>query len=145
MLPTVHINESTYKGNNEIIETVLKYLGFGSVAELRKLGLGRIIVWVGDQLTVSRLHGLQNLHSHNWNSFKQMEWMIPVFGWFHLQMAFANSLHTQYYGSKATLRFSHTFDILQRKGLHSTLTQGTFHHTSEQVLFVVGAAHFWDL
>ena len=71
--------------------------------------------------------------------------MIPMFGWFHLQMAFANSLHSQFYGSKATLGFSHAFDILQRKGLHSTSTQGTFHHTFEQALFVVGAARFRDV
>ena len=78
-----------------------------------------------------RLHGLQNLCSHNWNMFELMEWMIPMFGWFHLQMAFANSLHAQYYGQKATLGFSHAFDVLQRKGLHSMSTQGMFHHTFE--------------
>lgn len=145
MLPTLHIDESTYEGNDEIINAVLKYLGFGSMDELKKLGLGHIIVWVGDQLTVSRLRGLQNLRSHDWNAFERMQWMIPMFGWFHLQMAFANSLHAQYYGSKATLGFSHAFDVLQRKGLHSTSTQGTFHHTFEQALFVVGVARFRDL
>jgi hypothetical protein len=145
MLPTAHIDESTYEGNDEIVEMVLKYLGFGSADELKSVGLEHIIVWVGDQLTVSRLRGLQNLRSHDWNAFERMQWMIPMFGWFHLQMAFANSLHAQYYGSKASLGFSHAFDILQRKGLHSTSTQGTFHHTFEQALFVVGVARFRDV
>ena len=145
VLPTVHIDESTYEGNEEIVKDVLERLGFRSVDELKEVGSERIIVWVGDQLTVSRLRGLQNLHSHDWNAFERMEWMIPMFGWFHLQMAFANSLHAQYYGSKATLGFSHAFDILQRKGLHSTSTQGTFHHTFEEALFTVGVARFRDV
>lgn len=145
MLPTMHIYESTYEGNNEIIKVVLEYLGFSSVDELRRIGLEHIVVWVGDQLTMSRLHGLQNQHSHDWNMFERMEWMIPMFGWFHLQMAFTNSLHAQYYGSKATLGFSHTFDILQRKELHSTSTQGTFHHTFEEALFDFEVVCFRDL
>lgn len=145
MLPTAHIDESTYEGNDEIIAEVLKCLGFGSADEQKKIGLERVIVWVGDQLTVSRLRGLQNLRSHDWNAFERMEWMVPMFGWFHLQMAFANSLHAQYYGSKATLGFSHAFDILQRKGLHTTSTQGTFHQTFEQALFVVGVARYRDV
>ena len=142
VLPTAHIDESTYEGNDEVIQTVLRHLGFQGVDRLKKVGSDHVIVWVGDQLTVSRLCGLQNLRSHDWNMFERMEWMVPMFGWFHLQMAFANSLHTQYYGSKATLGFSYAFDLLQRKGLHSTSTQGTFHHTFEEVLFVVGAARF---
>ena len=145
VLPTAHIDESTYEGNDEVIQTVLRHLGFQGVDGLKKVGSDYVIMWIGDQLTVSRLHGLQNLRSHDWNTFERMEWMVPMFGWFHLQMAFANSLHTQYYGSKATLGFSHVFDLLQRKGLHSTSTQGTFHHTFEEALFVVGAARFRDV
>lgn len=145
MLPTAHIDESTYEGNDEIVAAVLTRLGFGGADEQKRIGLEHIVVWVGDQLTVSRLRGLQGLRSHDWNSFERMEWMIPMFGWFHLQMAFANSLHAQYYGSKATLGFSHAFDILQRKGLHTTSTQGTFHHIFEEALFIVGVARFRDL
>ena len=145
MLPTAHIDESTYEGNDEIVAAMLGHIGFSGTEELRQVGQERVVVWVGDQLTVSRLRGLQNLRSHDWNTFERMEWMIPMFGWFHLQMAFANSLHAQYYGAKATLGFSHAFDILQRKGLHSTSTQGTFHHTFEGALFVVGVARFRDV
>ena len=145
VLPTAHIDESTYEGNDEIVAEVLKCLGFGSVDSQKKIGLEHVIVWVGDQLTVSRLCGLQAQCSRDWNAFDWMEWMIPMFRWFHLQMAFANSLHSQFYGSKATLGFSHAFYILQRKGLHSISTQGTFHHTFKQALFVVGAPCFHDV
>ncbi|KAF9791033.1 hypothetical protein BJ322DRAFT_1000129 [Thelephora terrestris] len=145
MLPTAHIDESTYEGNDEIVAAMLKCIGFSSTEELKRVGQERVVVWVGDQLTVSRLRGLQNLRLHDWNTFERMAWMVPMFGWFHLQMAFANSLHAQYYGPKAALGFSHAFDILQRKGLHSTSTQGTFHHTFEGALFVVGAARFRDV
>lgn len=39
-----------------------------------------------------------------------MAYLIPMFGWFHLQMAFAVSLHAQYYGTKAAFGFSHAFE-----------------------------------
>ena len=38
MLPTAYIDESTYEGNDEIVGAALKYLGFGSTDELKKLG-----------------------------------------------------------------------------------------------------------
>lgn len=72
MLPTVHIDESTYEGNDEIVAAVLKCLGFGSTDEQKKIWLEYIIVWTGYQLTVSRLRGLQNLCSHDWNAFERM-------------------------------------------------------------------------
>lgn len=134
MLPTHHIDQSTYKGNNQVIVQTWKELGLSSVEETKKTGLERVVVWAGDQLTISRLRGLASYRSHDDNSFERMAYLIPMLGWFHLQMAFATSPHTQYYGTKAAFGFSHTFDVMKKKGLSSTATQGTFHHTFEEAL-----------
>jgi len=118
-LPTEHICESTYKGNDEVVFTHHKCVGLDSPEEMKETGLNRVIVWVGDQLTVSRLRGLVNFRSHNDNSFERMDYLIPSFGWFHLQMAFATSLHSQYYGKKGSYGFSHAFDVMgKRVGQH---------------------------
>lgn len=145
MLPTRHINQSTYEGNDQVMGQTWRDLGLNSVEEMRKTGLERVIVWAGDQLTVSRLRGLASYRSHDNNSFERMAYLIPVFGWFHLQMAFATSLHTQYYGTKAAFGFSHAFDVMGKKGLSSTATQGTFHHTFEEALKEIAIARFRDL
>ena len=58
MLLIMHIDESTYEGNDKIIKVMLEYLGFKSTDELKRVGLEHVIVWVGDQLTMSKLRGL---------------------------------------------------------------------------------------
>ena len=142
MLPTHHIDQSTYKGNDQVIAQTWKELGLSLVEEMKKTGLECVVVWAGDQLTISWLCGLVSYCSHDDNSFERMVYLILMFGWFHLQMAFTTSLHTQYYGTKATFRFLHTFDIMKKKGLSSTATQGMFHHTFEEVLKEVAIACF---
>lgn len=145
MLPTTHICESTYDGNDQVMSETYNCLGLGSLEEMKETGLNRVIVWAGDQLTVSRLRGLVNFRSHDDNSFERMDYLIPSFGWFHLQMAFATSLHSQYYGKKGSYGFSHAFDIMGKKGLANTATQGTFHHAFEEALKEVTTARFRDL
>lgn len=145
MLPTLPIDEATYNGNDQVMDRAWMGLGLHSVEEMKKTGLERVVVWAGDQLTVSRLRGLANFRSHDDNSFERMAYLIPMFGWFHLQMAFATSLHTQYYGTKAAFGFSHAFDVMGKKGLSSTATQGTFHYTFEEALKEVAIARFRDL
>ena len=142
MLPTHHIDQSTYEGNDQVIAQTWKELGLSLVEEMKKTGLECVVVWAGDQLTISWLCGLVSYCSHDDNSFERMVYLILMFGWFHLQMAFTTSLHTQYYGTKATFRFLHTFDIMKKKGLSSTATQGMFHHTFEEVLKEVAIACF---
>ena len=144
-LSTYHIDELTYDGNDRVMGETWKGLGLSSVEEMKRTGLERVVVWAGDQLTVSRLRGLANYRSHDDNSFERMDYLIPMFGWFHLQMAFATSLHAQYYGTKAAFGFSHAFDVMGKKGLSSTATQGTFHHTFEEALKEVAIARFRDL
>ncbi|KAL4065142.1 hypothetical protein J3A83DRAFT_4360456 [Scleroderma citrinum] len=68
-----------------------------------------------EHLTVDHLWGLFKFCSQDINSFDRLDWMILVFGWLHLQMAFANSLHKQYLGTAAGQGLMHAFTVLKQK------------------------------
>ncbi|KAF8838046.1 hypothetical protein BDN67DRAFT_991470 [Paxillus ammoniavirescens] len=88
------------------------------------------------------LRGLFKYRYEDFNSFDRMDYMIPVFGWFHLVMAFANLLHKQYLGIAAIIRsLQQAFDVLQRKGLHKVETKGPFWHHLHKALHHIGEAH----
>ena len=70
-----------------------------SRALLDTLQQDQTIIWAGDQLTVSCLHGLQKFHYEDHNSFDHLDFLVPVSGWFHAQMAVEHSIHVQYYGT----------------------------------------------
>ena len=65
------------------------------------MGQKHIIIWTGDQLTTSRLCELKGFCSRDKDPYECLSWIEPIFGWFHLPMAFSTSLHNQYYGTKA--------------------------------------------
>ncbi|KAJ7251713.1 hypothetical protein C8J57DRAFT_1187930 [Mycena rebaudengoi] len=111
--------------------------------EQRKTALERVIPWLGDQLTVERLRGLWKYRHEDYNSFDRLDYMIPVFGWFHLVMAFANSLHKQYLGTSANVGgLRQGFDVLNRKGLISQATKGPFWHNLDEAIKHISEAHF---
>jgi hypothetical protein len=70
---------------------------------------------------------------------------VPVFGWFHLQIAMEHSIHAQYYGTQQGFGLIHAFDLLKRKGLHSPSVQGTFHNHLREALLHIAEARFCDL
>ncbi|KAI0634747.1 hypothetical protein C8Q77DRAFT_1156148 [Trametes polyzona] len=141
ILDTVHIEEASYDGNMRVMNEWLRQLRLDTLEEQKRTGMERVIPWVGDQLTTSRLRGLLHFRRDDYNSFERLDWLIPTFGWFHLLFAFEHSLHSQYYGTRTGLGLVHAFDILGRKGLHTTSTQGTFHHTFEEALEHTFRAH----
>jgi hypothetical protein len=141
MLGTVNIPEASYGDNLSLVFEWLKQLGFTSTADYMKIGIEKVLAWCGDQLTVDRLRGLFKFRASDSNSFQRFDWMIPVPGWFHLQMAFANSLHKQYLGTTKGKGLRRAFGLLQRKGLQSTATKGPFHHNLEEALYHVAEAH----
>jgi hypothetical protein len=65
-----------------------------------------------------------------------------IFGWFHLQMAFATSLHKQYYGTKVSIRFARAFEPSGKKGLVSAKVKGSCFHDFEETLKELVTAHF---
>lgn len=70
--------------------------------------------------------------------------MLPVFGWFHLVMAVANSLHKQYLGTTVgTGSLRQAFELLKRKGLITSSTKGPFWHHLDEAIAHISEAHFW--
>jgi hypothetical protein len=145
MLDTVHIEEASYEGNAKVLIEWLRQISINTPDEKKRLALERVIVWVGDQLTVSRLRGLKKFRSEDLNSFDRLDFLKEIPGWFHTEIAFEHSLHSQHYGTRAGHGLIYAFDLLQRKGLHSPSVQGTFHHSLQEGLYHISSARFRDL
>ena len=73
-----------------------------------------------------------------------MDFVVLIFGWLHLQMAFANSLHMQYLGTSSGRGLKQAFELLERKGLAKVLTWGPFFHNLDEALYHVAEAHLWE-
>ncbi|KAF8888597.1 hypothetical protein BD779DRAFT_1672261 [Infundibulicybe gibba] len=84
ILETAPIEEASYDGNDKVVEEWFRQLGLDSTDEKIRTGLERVLVWIGDQMTVDRLRGLWRYRFEDDNSFDRMDYMIPTFGWFHL-------------------------------------------------------------
>ncbi|KAL1945287.1 hypothetical protein VTO73DRAFT_2138 [Trametes versicolor] len=146
ILETVEVDESSYDGTDQLMNKIwLEQMGWGSEEEKKRTGMERILVWAGDQLTVDRIRGLARYRHDDPNSFARMEWVEPVFGWFHATMAFANSLHAQYLGTSAGIGLRKAFETLSRKGLLKQETKGVFWHHLDEALWHVGEANFLAL
>lgn len=70
--------------------------------------------------------------------------MVPVFGWLHLMMVYASTLHKQYLGTLKGHGLSQAFDITNRKGLGVTSIKGPFHHDLNEALYHVAEAHIHE-
>jgi hypothetical protein len=141
LLGTVNIPEASYEDNSRLIKEWLSQLKLNSPEMQQKLGMERLIAWVGDQLTVDRLRNLFKFRAEDLNSFDRLDWMLFTFGWFHLLMAAANSFHRQYLGTARGRGLSQAFDLLAKKGLGSVSTKGPFYHDLNETLYTVAAAH----
>jgi hypothetical protein len=137
------LEEASYDGTLKVKAELFRQLHLHMEEEQIRTGLERVIAWMGDQLTVERLRGLWKYRHKDFNSFDRMDYMIPVFGWFHLVMAFANSLHKQYLGtSVGTGGMCQAFDILKCKGLVTQSTKGPFWHHLDEAIHHISEAHF---
>ncbi len=145
VLKTAHIEEASYEGNERVLVEWWKQLEHSTPSGHRKLGETQTIVWGGDQLTVSRLRGIQTFHCEDHNSFDRLDFLVPVFGWFHALMAVEHSIHAQYYGTQQGFGLVHAFDLLKRKGIHSPSVQGNFHNHLREALLHVTEARFRDM
>ena len=138
MLDLLHIDEVSYEGNDRVLEEWFRQL------KLDPKG-NHLTVWVGDQLTVSRIRGLKRFRCMDLNSYDRLEFLKPVFGWFHAQMAIEHSLHSQYWGMCAGHGLVHAFELLNRKGLSAPSIQGAFHQNIKEGLTHVATARFRDV
>ncbi|KAF6746516.1 hypothetical protein DFP72DRAFT_823129 [Ephemerocybe angulata] len=141
LLGTTNIAEASYEDNARLIDEWLSQLGWMTEAQKREFALAKLVFWCGDQLTVDRLRHLFIYRGSDDTSYDRMDYSVLLFGWFHLQMAYANSLHRQYLGTERGRGLQHAFDLLNRKGLTKVLTQGPFHHNLDEALRHVAEAH----
>ncbi|KAJ3546980.1 hypothetical protein NMY22_g1840 [Coprinellus aureogranulatus] len=70
-----------------------------------------------------------------------MDFSNFVFGWLHLEMAFANSLHKQYLGTTKGRGLAQAFELLNKKKLQTVRTQGPFHSDLVEAIYEVAEAH----
>ncbi len=137
VLGTVHIDEASYEGTRDLIEEWMRQVKLHIKDERIRTGMERVLIWIGDQLTADRLRGFANMRCEDINGYDRLDWLVVVFGWFHLLMAFANSLHRQYFGSASGRGLRQAFALLHRKGLQTVQIKGTFyHHLHEGILHV---------
>lgn len=143
ILQTVQVDESSYDGTDELVNREFRtQMGFTSAVDIVIIGLKWVLAWIGDQLTVDRIRGLAKQRYDEPNSYLRMDWVIPIFGWFHLLMAFANSLHSQYLGTSAGMGLRRAFEVLGRKYLLKQETKGPFWHHLDEALWHIGEARF---
>ncbi|KDQ25342.1 hypothetical protein PLEOSDRAFT_1045216 [Pleurotus ostreatus PC15] len=128
MLGTVGLPEASYANHVELLNKWTRQVQLDSKEEQMKTSLEWVVIVCGDQLTVDQLHGLYTYRAEDMNSYDRLDWIIPVFGWFHLQMAYASSLHKQYLGTARGQGLRQAFHLLNRKGLQSASIKGPFHH-----------------
>jgi hypothetical protein len=143
ILRTCEIEEASYEGTLKVMAEFFKQLNLNTEEEEKRTSTQRFIPWIGDQLTVERLRGLWKYRHEDHNSFDRLDYMVPIFGWFHLVMAVANSLHKQYLGTSTGIGgLRHAFDNLNRKGLISQSTKGPFWHHLDEAIKHISEAHF---
>ena len=99
------------------------------------------MTWVGDQLTVDHLCGLFKFQAEDENSYERLDFVVLMFGWFHLQMVYASSLHKQYFGTTQSCGLQQAFLLLEKKGLKKPQVKGPFHHDLEEAVYHVAKAH----
>ncbi|TFK27907.1 hypothetical protein FA15DRAFT_753910 [Coprinopsis marcescibilis] len=133
LLGTVDIPEASYEDHSRLLTAWFEQLGFKTTAEKIQLAIKNIITWIGNQLTVNCLRHLFTFRANDDNSFDCLDFLVFIFGWLHLQMAFAKSLHAQYLGTSKGQGLGQAFELLNKKGLFSTKTQGPFHHDLEEL------------
>jgi hypothetical protein len=144
MLDTIHQEEVSLEGNDRCLDEWARQLSLDDEDTQRLLCHNRLFFYGADQLTVSRIRGLQKLHAHDLNWFDRLEHIHISFGWLHAQMAQEDSLHRQYFAT-GTGGLKQAFDLLQRKGLNSTSTQGNFHQKVHDAYQHILEAHVRDI
>ncbi|KXN83941.1 hypothetical protein AN958_00792 [Leucoagaricus sp. SymC.cos] len=144
LLGTVDIPEASYNDNDRLVEEWMDQLGWGSEEERVRVANTKTVFWLGDQLTMDRLRGLYRARAEDTNSFERLDFSVFIFGWLHLQMAFAKSLHKQYLGTNHGRGLRQSFNLLNKKGLIETSTKGPFHHNLNEALYHIAEAHILE-
>ncbi|KAI0349173.1 hypothetical protein OH77DRAFT_1525873 [Trametes cingulata] len=122
VLGTVHIDEASYEGTDDLIREWMHQLKLDGADQRTRTGLERVLVWVGDHLTVDRLRGLANYCCEDMNGYDRLDWLVV------------------YFGSTKGRGLRQAFALLNRKGLQNVKIKGVFyHHLHEGILHIAEA------
>jgi hypothetical protein len=144
MLDTIHQEEVSLEGNDRCLDEWARQLSLNREDTQKLLCHNRLFFFGVDQLTISRIRGLQKLHAHDLNWFDRLEHIHIKFGWLHAQMALEDSIHRQHFAT-GTGGLKQAFDLLQRKGLNSAFIQGNFHQKVRDAYHHILEAHIRDI
>lgn len=130
MLDTVAIESASQEGTRKCLDEWMRQLGLDGPEEVMRDDetLKKLLVWIGDQLTTVRIRSVKKDREEDFNPEQRLECFFEVFGWFHAQLAEETSIHKQYYAAHKPYGLQHGFEILKRKGLHSTSVKGMSLH-----------------
>ncbi|TFY51054.1 hypothetical protein EVJ58_g10762 [Rhodofomes roseus] len=145
LLNTVKIEEASYEGNVKVMREWERQLGFDKPGEKQRLAQNTTLVWIGDQLTVSRLRGIQRFRCEDDNAYERLEHIVTQFGWFHGVVALLHSYHSEYYGTTSGRGLAFAIELLGRRNLKNTSVQGLFTHDMDELLSHVGVASLRDV
>ncbi|KAI0045262.1 hypothetical protein FA95DRAFT_1469453, partial [Auriscalpium vulgare] len=106
----MNINESTAKGNADVINDLLRQGGVGSGdqggnpfpgAPPRDLG-DHVVIFHGDLATCERVQSVQSSRAAEKTPWRRLQFVVFVFGLFHLKMAAADAIWRIYLMSKSS-------------------------------------------
>ncbi|KAI0339474.1 hypothetical protein BDW22DRAFT_1456337 [Trametopsis cervina] len=145
MLDTIHVESASQEGTRKCLDNFLAQCNLSGPQIKEEPAQRRLLVWMGDQLTVVRIRSIKKDRSEDFNFVQRFDRILEVFGWFHCQLAEDTSFHKQYYKTATIFGLEHAFNVLGRKGLTSPSVQGLFHHTMQEALWHIAEARFRDL
>jgi hypothetical protein len=128
------LNEATTEGNAQVLEGFVKACGWDTPACRDWLAQEAVIPLAGDGMTVERVEGLQKLRVEDLNGWDRLDPFVVSFGWFHVVMHMAETLHEQFLGTAAGFGINHAATSLKRKWIINR-DQRTpwFHHLDELI------------
>ncbi|KZT31459.1 hypothetical protein SISSUDRAFT_972472, partial [Sistotremastrum suecicum HHB10207 ss-3] len=101
MFPAVPIEETTSDGNLLVLRSCKTWVDMTSVVQDIRLGTDLMIPWLGDQLTFARLKHLKQMRQMHRCASDRLDYLTPVFGWFHAKMLIGEVIFENYRDSKA--------------------------------------------
>ncbi|KAI0681658.1 hypothetical protein BC835DRAFT_1425363 [Cytidiella melzeri] len=126
LLDTVHLESASQEGTRKCMDEWMRQLNVSPLKTLQNHPTFKhLLVWIGDQLTTIRVRSIKKDRSEDDNFLDRFEQFVEIFGWFHTQLAEKTLFHKQYYKDMSLFGLQHGFEILQRKGLHTTSVKGT--------------------
>jgi hypothetical protein len=144
IIAAVEINESTYEGNAQVIDTYHKLLKWDTPEKQEWLARDAVIPLAGDGLTIERLEGLQTIGADNVNGVERLDHLLFSFGWFHAEMAMVTSIRDQHMGTAGGYGIYHAAVNTKRKKIIRPNHRGPWYHHIQEIIFHMLEAHILD-